>query len=39
MGLAPYGEPRFKDLILKHLMRLRMTARFGWTSYFNYAPG
>ena len=40
MGLAPYGEPRFKDLILKHLLDLKDDGSF-WLdqSYFNYATG
>ena len=40
MGLAPYGEPRFKDLILKHLMHLHEDGSF-WMdmSYFNYCQG
>jgi carbamoyltransferase len=38
MGLAPYGEPRFKDLILNHLIRLKDDGSF-WLdmSYFGYA--
>lgn len=40
MGLAPYGEPRFKDLILNHLLDLREDGSF-WLDqkYFNYATG
>jgi carbamoyltransferase len=40
MGLAPYGEPRFKDLILQHLIHLRDDGSF-WMdqSYFNYCAG
>src|SRR5213594_228470 len=40
MGLAPYGEPRFKDLILKHLIHVRDDGSF-WMdmSYFNYCQG
>jgi carbamoyltransferase len=40
MGLAPYGEPRFKDLILEHIMDLKPDGSF-WLdpSYFDYATG
>jgi carbamoyltransferase len=40
MGLAPYGEPRFRDLILKHIIRLHEDGSF-WMdmSYFNYCQG
>ncbi|HWN97239.1 MAG TPA: carbamoyltransferase [Methylomirabilota bacterium] len=40
MGLAPYGEPRFKELILKHLIHVREDGSF-WMdqSYFNYCGG
>lgn len=40
MGLAPYGEPRFKDLILKHVLDVKADGSF-WLdqSYFNYATG
>src|SRR5437762_2263405 len=40
MGLAPYGEPRFKDLILRHLIHVRDDGSF-WMdmSYFNYCQG
>ncbi len=40
MGLAPYGEPRFKDLILDNLIDLRPDGSF-WLdqSYFNYTTG
>ena len=40
MGLAPYGEPRFKDLILAHVMDLKADGSF-WLdpAYFNYATG
>lgn len=40
MGLAPYGVPRFKDLILKHLVDLNDDGSF-WLdqTYFNYATG
>jgi carbamoyltransferase len=40
MGLAPYGEPRFKDLILEHLMDLREDGSFRMDMrYFNYCQG
>lgn len=40
MGLAPYGEPRFRDLILEHLIRIREDGSF-WMDqrYFNYCAG
>ncbi|MDX2156595.1 MAG: carbamoyltransferase [Hyphomicrobiaceae bacterium] len=40
MGLAPYGEPRFKDLILDKLINLKPDGSF-WLdqSYFDYAAG
>ena len=40
MGLAPYGVPRFKDLILKHIVDLKDDGSF-WLDqkYFNYATG
>jgi carbamoyltransferase len=40
MGLAPYGEPRYADLILKHLIDLKEDGSY-WLdqSYFNYATG
>lgn len=40
MGLAPYGEPRFADLIRKHLIHIREDGSF-WMdmSYFNYCQG
>lgn len=40
MGLAPYGEPRFKELILKHLIDVREDGSF-WMdmAYFNYCQG
>src|SRR3546814_11790060 len=40
MGLAPYGEPRYRDLILEHLMDLREDGSF-WIdqSYFDYCTG
>jgi carbamoyltransferase len=40
MGLAPYGEPRFKDLILRELMDLKPDGSFRLDmSYFNYCQG
>jgi carbamoyltransferase len=40
MGLAPYGEPRFKNLIYEHLIHVRNDGSF-WMdqSYFNYCAG
>ncbi|MEX0286079.1 MAG: carbamoyltransferase [Paracoccaceae bacterium] len=40
MGLAPYGEPRFKDLILDNLIDLKEDGSFRLNQdYFNYATG
>ncbi len=40
MGLAPYGEPKYVDLILKHLMELREDGSFTLNQkYFNYLSG
>ncbi|MBT5093765.1 MAG: carbamoyltransferase [Halobacteriovoraceae bacterium] len=40
MGLAPYGEPRFTDLIYQHLIDLKADGSFRLDmSYFNYAAG
>jgi carbamoyltransferase len=40
MGLAPYGEPRFKDLILGRLIDLKDDGSFHMDmSYFNYCQG
>jgi carbamoyltransferase len=40
MGLAPYGEPRYADLILDHLLDLREDGSFQLDmSYFNYCQG
>jgi len=40
MGLAPYGEPKYKDIILKHLIDLKEDGSFRLDqSYFNYATG
>ena len=40
MGLAPYGEPVFYDLILKHLIDLKEDGSFRMDQrYFNYCQG
>ncbi len=40
MGLAPYGEPRFRDLILKELMDLKEDGSFRLNMrYFDYPVG
>ncbi len=40
MGLAPYGEPRFADLILEHLVDLKDDGSFRLDQrYFNYCTG
>ena len=40
MGLAPYGEPKYVDLILDKLMDLREDGSFRMDlSYFNYCQG
>ena len=40
MGLAPYGEPKYKDLILDNLIDLKEDGSFRLDlSYFNYATG
>ena len=40
MGLAPYGEPRYSDLILERLVDLRKNGSFRMDmSYFNYCQG
>ena len=40
MGLAPYGEPRFKGLILEKLIDLKEDGSFRLDmSYFNYCTG
>jgi carbamoyltransferase len=40
MGLAPYGEPRFKDLILDNLIDLKPDGTFRLDqTYFNYCTG
>jgi len=40
MGLAPYGEPRFKKQIYEHLIKVRSDGSF-WMdqSYFDYCAG
>jgi carbamoyltransferase len=40
MGLAPYGEPRYKDRILDHLIDLKDDGSFKLNmKYFNYCTG
>ena len=40
MGLAPYGEPKYKDLILKELIDLKEDGSFRLDMrYFNYCVG
>lgn len=40
MGLAPYGEPKYVDLIYKHLIDLKEDGSFHLNmDYFNYATG
>ena len=40
MGLAPYGKPKFKDLIIKELIDLKDDGSFKLNmKYFNYATG
>ena len=40
MGLAPYGEPKYVDLIYKHLVDLREDGSFTLNQkYFNYLAG
>ena len=40
MGLAPYGKPKFKDLILNNLIDLKEDGSFKLNmKYFNYATG
>lgn len=40
MGLAPYGEPRYAELIKLHLLELREDGSFGLNMrYFNYCTG
>ena len=40
MGLAPYGKPKYKDLIIKELIDLKEDGSFKLNmEYFNYATG
>ena len=40
MGLAPYGQPKYKDVILKELIDLKDDGSFRLNmKYFNYATG
>lgn len=40
MGLAPYGEPKYKDLILKNVVDLKEDGTFHLDqSFFNYCTG
>jgi carbamoyltransferase len=40
MGLAPYGEPKYVDLIVEHLIDLKEDGTFHLNmDYFNYATG
>jgi carbamoyltransferase len=40
MGLAPYGQPRYRDRILQHLIDLKEDGSFRMDmSYFNYCQG
>src|SRR5262245_26404653 len=40
MGLAPYGEPKYRDLILDHLIDLKPDGSFRLDlSYFDYCTG
>ena len=40
MGLAPYGQPRFKDIILDNLIDVKEDGSFRLNmNYFNYATG
>jgi len=40
MGLAPYGEPKYKDLILENLIDLKDDGSFRMNmDYFNYCAG
>lgn len=40
MGLAPYGEPKYVNLILDHLMDLKSDGSFHFDmSYFNFCAG
>ena len=40
MGLAPYGEPKYKDIILRELIDIKEDGSFRLNmKYFNYATG
>lgn len=40
MGLAPYGEPRYADLMLKHLIQVSDDGSFRLNMhYFDYCTG
>jgi carbamoyltransferase len=40
MGLAPYGEPKYVDLILKHLIDIKQDGSFRLNmDYFNFCTG
>jgi len=40
MGLAPYGEPKYKDLIYKHLIDVKADGSFRMNmDYFDYCAG
>ncbi len=40
MGLAPYGEPKYKDLIYEHLIDVKEDGSFKMNmDYFNYGAG
>ena len=40
MGLAPYGKPKYKDLIIQNLMDLKEDGSFKLNmKFFNYATG
>jgi len=40
MGLAPYGEPKYKDLMLEHLIDVKADGSYRLDqSYFNYCTG
>lgn len=40
MGLAPYGEPKYKDLILRHLIDVKPDGSFALNmEYFDYGTG
>ncbi|MBZ0198757.1 MAG: carbamoyltransferase [Ignavibacteriaceae bacterium] len=40
MGLAPYGEPKYKDIIYKHIINVKDDGSFRMNmDYFNYCAG